>query len=320
MLSNTRRALAGAIASVAALSLAACASSGSAAPSSPRATPTSSAAAAQFPVTVHAANGNVTIARRPTAIVSLSATATEMLFAIGAGAQVKAVDRDSDYPPNVPRSTLNALELNVEAVAAYQPDLVVAAGLSKAQSQQLAKLSVHVLDEPAATDVSQSYQQLTQLGAATGHPNAAAAVVARMKQQIAAIARSTPKRSATYYYELDQTYYSVTSATFIGRALRLLGLASIADSAKGAAASGGYPQLSAEFILNADPGYVFLADTRCCKQSLATLARRPGWSTLSAVRNGRVLALDDDIASRWGPRLVDLLRTVADAIKQHPAP
>ena len=320
MLSNTRRALAGAIASVAALSLAACASSGSAAPSSPRATPTSSAAAAQFPVTVHAANGNVTIARRPTAIVSLSATATEMLFAIGAGAQVKAVDRDSDYPPNVPRSTLNALELNVEAVAAYQPDLVVAAGLSKAQSQQLAKLSVHVLDEPAATDVSQSYQQLTQLGAATGHPNAAAAVVARMKQQIAAIARSMPKRSATYYYELDQTYYSVTSATFIGRALRLLGLASIANSAKGAAASGGYPQLSAEFILNADPGYVFLADTRCCKQSLATLARRPGWSTLSAVRNGRVVALDDDIASRWGPRLVDLLRTVADAIKQHPAP
>ena len=320
MLSNTRRALAGAVASVAALSLAACASSGSAAPSSPRATPTSSAAAAQFPVTVHAANGNVTIPRKPTAIVSLSATATEMLFAIGAGAQVKAVDRDSDYPPNVPRSTLNALELNVEAVAAYQPDLVVAAGLSKAQSQQLAKLSVHVLDEPAATDVSQSYQQLTELGAATGHPDDAAAVVARMKQQIAAIARSMPKRSATYYYELDQTYYSVTSATFIGRALRLLGLASIADSAKGAAASGGYPQLSAEFILNADPGYVFLADTRCCKQSLATLARRPGWSTLSAVRNGRVVALDDDIASRWGPRLVDLLRTVADAIKQHPAP
>ena len=320
MLSNTRRALAGAAASVAVLSLAACASSGTAAPSSAPATPTSSAAAAQFPVTVHAANGNITIARRPTAIVSLSATATEMLFAIGAGPQVKAVDRDSDYPPNVPRSTLNSLELNVEAVAAYQPDLVVAAGLSKAQSQQLARLSVHVLDEPAATDVSQSYQQLTQLGAATGHPDGAAAVVARMKQQIAAIARSMPKRSATYYYELDQTYYSVTSATFIGRALRLLGLASIADSAKGAAASGGYPQLSAEFILNADPGYVFLADTRCCKQSLATLARRPGWSTLSAVRNGRVVALDDDIASRWGPRLVDLLRTVADAIKQHPAP
>src|SRR5262249_56651278 len=125
-----------------------------------------------------------------------------------------------------------ALERNGEPVAAYQPALVVAAGLSKAQSQQLAKLSVHVLDEPAATDVSQSYQQLTELGAATGHPDDAAAVVARMKQQIAAIARSMPKRSATYYYELDQTYYSVTSATFIARALPLLGLATIPDSAQ----------------------------------------------------------------------------------------
>jgi iron complex transport system substrate-binding protein len=320
MLSNTRRALAGLVASVAALSAAACSSSGTPAPSSTPTTPTPSVAAAQFPVTVHAANGNVTITRKPTAIVSLSATATEMLFAIGAGAQVKAVDRDSDYPRNVPRTSLNALELNVEAVAAYQPDLVVAAGLSKAQAQQLATLHVHVLDEPAVTDISQSYRQLTELGDATGHPDGAAAVVAHMKQQIATIAHSAPKLSATYYYELDQTYYTATSTTFIGRALRLLGLTSIADSAKGAAASGGYPQLSAEFILSADPGYVFLADTRCCKQSAATVARRPGWSTLSAVRSGRVVALDDDIASRWGPRIVDLLRTVAHAIQQHPLP
>lgn len=320
MLSNTRRALAGLVVTAAALAAAGCGSSGTPAPSSPPTTTTASSAAAPFPVTVHAANGNVSITRKPTAIVSLSATATEMLFAIGAGTQVKAVDKDSDYPPSVPRTSLNALALNVEAVAAYQPDLVVAAGLSKAQSQQLATLSIHVLDEPAVTDISQSYQQLTQLGAATGHRDGAAAVIARMKQQIAAIARTAPKQAATYYYELDQTYYSVTSATFIGHALRLLGLRSIADSAKGAAASGGYPQLSAEFILNADPGYVFLADTRCCKQSLATVARRPGWSTLSAVRDGRVVALDDDIASRWGPRIVDLLRTVANAMQQHPLP
>src|SRR5262249_14377104 len=142
---------------------------------------------------------------------------------------------------------------------------------------------------------------------------------ATMKQQIDAISKSTRKQNATYYYELDQTYYSVTSTTFIGRVLGLLGLKSIADSAKGAAASGGYPQLSAEYILKADPDYVFLADTKCCKQSRATVAKRPGWSTLNAVRDGRVVPLDDDIASRWGPRVVDLLRTVSAAIKEHPA-
>jgi len=320
MFTHSRRARAALVASAASLVAlsAACSSSGSPAPNSASSSGTTAASAAHFPVTVHAGNGTVTIAGKPAAIVSLSPTATEMLYAIGAGAQVKAVDKDSDYPAGTPRTTLNAVALNAEAVAKYQPDLVVAAGLAPAQAQQLAKLNVKVLDEPAATDVSQSYEQLTQLGDATGHPDGAATVIASMKQKIAATLKTASKRAATYYYELDQTYYSVTSTTFIGRVLRLLGLTSIADAAKGAAASGGYPQLSAEFILKADPDYVFLADTRCCQQSLTTIGKRPGWSALSALRGGRVVSLDDSIASRWGPRVVDLLSTVAGALQQHP--
>lgn len=321
MFTHSRRARAALVASAASLVAlsAACSSSGSPAPNSASSSGTTAASAAHFPVTVHAGNGTVTIAGKPAAIVSLSPTATEMLYAIGAGAQVKAVDKDSDYPAGTPRTTLNAVALNAEAVAKYQPDLVVAAGLAPAQAQQLAKLNVKVLDEPAATDVSQSYQQLTQLGDATGHPDGAATVIASMKQKIAATLKTASKRAATYYYELDQTYYSVTSTTFIGRVLRLLGLTSIADAAKGAAASGGYPQLSAEFILKADPDYVFLADTRCCQQSQTTVGKRPGWSALSAVRGARVISIDDSIASRWGPRVVDLLSTVATALQQHPA-
>jgi len=320
MFTHSRRACAALVASAASLVAlsAACSSSGSPAPNSASSSGTTAASAAHFPVTVHAGNGTVTIAGKPAAIVSLSPTATEMLYAIGAGAQVKAVDKDSDYPAGTPRTTLNAVALNAEAVAKYQPDLVVAAGLAPAQAQQLAKLNVKVLDEPAATDVSQSYQQLTQLGDATGHPDGAATVIASMKQKIAATLKTASKRAATYYYELDQTYYSVTSTTFIGRVLRLLGLTSIADAAKGAAASGGYPQLSAEFILKADPDYVFLADTRCCQQSLTTIGKRPGWSALSSVRGARVVTIDDSIASRWGPRVVDLLSTVAAALQQHP--
>ena len=318
MLSHSRRALAALIASLAAFSAAACSSSSSPAPSSAGGRGTTSGAAAHFPVTLHPANGVVTITRKPTAIVSLSPTATEMLFAIGAGAQVKAVDKNSDYPPSAPRTTLDALQLNAEAIAAYQPDLVVASGLTKPQSQQLTRLQVKVLDEPAATDIAQSYQQISELGAATGHPGAASAEIASMKQQIAAVVQAAPKQPASYYYELDQTYYSVTSTTFIGRVLGLIGLKSIADAATGAAASGGYPQLAAEYILKADPDYVFLADTRCCKQSKVTVAKRPGWSSVSAVAEGRVVPLDDDIASRWGPRIVDLLRTVSEAIRQHP--
>src|SRR5581483_2552340 len=312
MLSTPRRVLA-ALTAVAALSAtAACSSSGSV--GNPTHKATTSPAAAQFPVTVRSAGGTFTSTHRPKAFVSLSPTATEMLYAIGAGGQVKAVDKNSDYPATAPRTKLDSLQLNTEAVAAYQPDLVVAAGLTAAQTKQLQTLHIPVLDEPAAVDLNQSYQEFTQLGQVTGHRDGAAKTVATMKREIAAIVRATPKQHATYYYELDQTYYSVTSATFIGRTLHLLGLTSIADAAKGAAAAGGYPQLSAEFILKANPTYVFLADTRCCKQSVTTVGRRAGWSTLGAVRAGRVVPLDDDIASRWGPRIVDLLRTVSQAM------
>lgn len=318
MLNHTRGAIGTAILA-AAVAVAGCSSSGPAHSQAGGTAPsTSTASAAAFPVTVHDTNGAVTIASRPTAIVSLSPTATEMLFAIGAGSQVKAVDKDSDYPGGAPRTKLDAYQLNVEAVAAYQPDLVVASNLTPAQTKELATLHIPTLLTPAATDLAQAYQQIALLGQATGHAPSAAAEVRTMKQQIATLV-SGAHRPATYYYELDQTYYSETSSTFIGQVLKLLGLKSIADSAKGAAASGGYPQLSAEFILKANPAYVFLADTKCCKQSQATVAKRPGWSSLAAVHDGRVVELDDDIASRWGPRIVDLLRTVADALKQHPA-
>lgn len=282
---------------------------------------TAAASGAQFPVTIHAANGTVTITTKPMAIVSLSPTATEMLYAIGAGPQVKAVDKFSDYPPGTPLTTLDGNSPNVEAIAAYQPDLVVASQLTPGLAAQLNALGITVLNDPAAENLDQEYQQFLQLGQATGHPDAATAEVATIKTQIAQIVASTPKpgRPTPYYYELDPTYYSETSSTFIGQVLGLLGLHSIADSATGAAAAGGYPQLNAEFILHANPAYILLADTICCTQSALTVAARPGWSHLAAVTHGRVLGLNDDIASRWGPRIVVLLHQVATELAQHPA-
>jgi iron complex transport system substrate-binding protein len=316
MLNHSRLATCAALAAVC-VAVVACSSSGSAQTSGPTTSGHSSAAA--FPVTVQAANGSLTITRKPTAIVSLSPTATEMLFAIGAGGQVKAVDKNSDYPADAPHTNLDAYQLNAEAVAAYHPDLLVASNLTPAQTKQLKTLQIPTLLEPAASDLNQAYAQLRALGRATGHSAEAAHEVASMRTKIGKIVAGTPKSASTYYYELDQTYYSETSATFLGTVLHLLGLTSIADSAKGAAASGGYPQLSGEFIVKANPTYIFLADTRCCKQSPATVAKRPGWSALAAVRDGRVISLDDDIASRWGPRIVDLLDKVARVIRQHPA-
>jgi iron complex transport system substrate-binding protein len=278
-------------------------------------TPTANPQQSSFPLSVKAANGEVRIGKRPDRIVSLSPTATEMLFAIGAGDQVVAVDDNSNYPPQAPMTELSAYQPNVEAVAKYSPDLVVISddlGIVKS----LGKLSIPVMLEPAAKNLDDTYAQIEQLGAATGHVADAVRLVASMKSEIQHLVASAPDfdHPLIYYHELDQTYYTATSSTFIGQIYGLLGLRNIADEAKGAAS--GYPQLSAEYIIKADPDVIFLADTKCCGQSAATVAKRPGWDQIAAVKDGAVVSLDDDVASRWGPRVVDLLLVVEQALSR----
>jgi iron complex transport system substrate-binding protein len=135
-----------------------------------------------------------------------------------------------------------------------------------------------------------------------------------MKARIARAVKSAPKhRSFSVYHELTPDYYSATSKTFIGKVYRLFGLRNIADSAGGTT---NFPQLSGEYVIAANPDLIFLADSKCCAQSRATVAARPGWNTISAVRSARVVRLDDDVASRWGPRLVGLVQTVAAYVRR----
>jgi iron complex transport system substrate-binding protein len=275
---------------------------------------TPSAALAKFPVTVDAANGHVTIAKRPARIVVLSATATETLFAIGAGRQVIAVDDQSNYPSRAPRTKLSSYKPNAEAVARYKPDLVVTSTSSGKLIPALGKLHIPVLLEPSATHIGGAYSQMRQIGAATGHAGAARRLVERMKSQIAKAVAATPKGpDLSVYHEISPDYYSATSKTFIGRVYSLFGLRNIAD--KAAKAGNQYPQLSGEYVLASNPDIVVLSDTKCCKQSVATVKQRPGWASMSAVVSGRVLPVSDDVASRWGPRIVDFVRIVARAVR-----
>ena len=123
-----------------------------------------------------------------------------------------------------------------------------------------------------------------------------------------------PGKALTAYYELDTTYYSLTSTTFVGSLLKSLGVVNIAD-AQSTTADAGYPQLSAEYILSANPKMIFLADTVCCKASAATVAKRPGFSKVAAVKNGEVIGLNDSVASRWGPRLSLLMNELTASVK-----
>lgn len=309
-----------ALVAVAAIAAASAACGSSSASDSAGGASTAQADPAGFPVTVTTAGGKTHLTTRPDAIISLSPTATEMLYAIGAGKQVKAVDSDSDYPPTAPITKLSGFEPNAEAIAAYKPDLVIISNNIDGIAAKLTALSVPVLDLPAAADLSDVYQEFSELGAATGHVAQAKSEDSKLAAAVATIVASEHRRAkpSTYYYELSANpYYSVTDSTFVGSVLSLLGMKSIADSAKGAAAAGGYPELSPEFILKANPDYILLADAGSANggQDAATVSSRSGWSALTAVKDKHIIVLNADIASRWGPRIVELLKTVAASIK-----
>ena len=272
------------------------------------------ATAADFPVTITAGNGKVTIRKQPRRIISLSPTATESLFAIGAGKQVIAVDDQSDYPKSAPRTSLSGFTPNVEAIAAYEPDLVIISYDPKGLSDALEKLGIPVVVHDAARTFPGAYQQIRQLGLVTGQREGATKVVSRMKTQIARLVAKSKGLAAglSVYHELTPDFYSASSNSFVGKVYTLLGLRNIADA--GDQSGSGYPQLSAEYIVAQSPDLIVLADIVCCGQKASTVAARPGWSRISAVRTGSVVRIDDSLASRWGPRLVSFFRAMSTAI------
>ena len=270
-----------------------------------------------YPVQV----GKVTLDKQPTSIVSLSPTATEMLFAVGAGDQVKAVDDQSNYPKEAPRTKLSGFKPNAEAIAKQKPDLVIVSDDLNKIVDQLTKLKIPVYEAPAAKDLADTFREISEIGALTGHQDKAQKVVADITAGLDRARKSVQPRDKplTYYYELDEKLYTLTSKTFVGSLLAQLGLVNIADKADADGKKGGYPQLSQEALVKADPDIIFLADTKCCDQSADTVKKRKGWSGVSAVEKRQIVALDDDVASRWGPRIVDLFQTVAAMVAKVPA-
>ena len=251
-------------------------------------------------------------------IVSLSPTATEILFAIGAGERVVAVDQFSNHPAEAPFSDLDGFTVNVEAVAAYEPQLVIMQ--SNQASAELEALGIEVIVQDSPADIDGIYAQIEQIGAATGDIAGAAEVVLDMQTRLAELIAEAPSADGmTYYHELGTDYYSLNSESFVAQIYALFGLETIGDQADGEAFAG-YLPLSEEFILGADPDLIFLADTIYAGQTAETVAARPGWSDLSAVRNGAVIELDDDIASRWGPRVVEFAEAIAAALTLVSAP
>ena len=255
----------------------------------------------------------------PTKIISLSPSSTEILYAIGAGDQVIAVDSQSNYPPESEskKTDLSGYEPNVEAIAAYEPNLVVHDGTTDLGSQ-LDALGIPHFAGLAPEDFDDVYVQIEQTGAVTGHAAEAAELVAQMQIDVdAAIADvAEPEVPLTYYHEVDNTYFSVNSNTFIAQVYGLFGMRNSADTAESTTP---YPQLSAEFIISQNPDMIFLGDADY-GESAETVGARPGWDVISAVANNAVVPVSADISSRWGPRVVEFIQIVSTAIETATVP
>ena len=243
-------------------------------------------------------------------IVSLSPTATEILFAIGSGEQVIAVDDQSNFPSSAPMTDLSGYTPNVEEIAAYDPDLVVTSYDPGDLVDGLNVLGIKSLIQGAAMTLEDTYFQITELGELTGRSEEAEKLNEEIQSTVSSVAPFSGE--LTYYHEVDNTLFTTTSKTFLGQLYELMGLVNIADPAD--EAGFGWPQLSSEFIVDSDPDLIFLADGDL-GESAQTVSNRPGWSSMQAVAEGRIIVLDTDIASRWGPRVVDFLDQVKSEIE-----
>lgn len=264
-----------------------------------------------FPVTLDVYGTPFTIDARPERIVSLSPSATEGLFAVGAGPQVIAADEFSDFPAEAPTTTLSGFTPNVEAIVAFDPDLVVVSFDPGDLVASLAATGIPVLVLNAAVDLDDVMRQLEILGEVTGNLDAAFEVVVDLEARISVAVAATPEldEPLTYFHLLDETLFSVTSNTFIGSVYGLFGLVNVADAADPDGSAFGFPQLSAEFLVDADPDLVFLASG-----DVASFRDLEVLGQLRAVEDDAVIELLPDVSSRWGPRIVDFVEQIASAV------
>ncbi len=267
-----------------------------------------SEAIGEYPRTIDTEAGAVTVESQPQSIVSLSATATEMLFAIGAGDSVVAVDTYSNYPPEAPEPTLDGFTPDLEAILANSPDLVVASGLPEDVSAGLTGAGVTVMILSTAGSIDDTFDQIAQLGLATDQIDGAASTNAEIQAGISAVVDNLPNREepVRVFHEIDDSFYTATSNSFIGDVYGLMGFENVADPLDDGS---GFPLVDGESIIAADPTLiVFTTDAAYAVEDITS---RPGWETITAVNGGNVVQVDADIASRWGPRVVDFMEVLA---------
>ncbi len=262
---------------------------------------------AVFPVTVTDSNGKqLVFDSSPESIVALAPSFVEVLFAVGAGDAVVAVDQNTDFPPEAAtRTKLSGFEPSVEGIAALEPDLVIIFFDPGGLEEALEGLGIPVLFLASPQSVEGVFEQIELLGQATGHADDAELLIDGMREGIDAIDEklAAVPEGPRVFHEVGPELYTASDDDFVGDLYIILKAQNIATGA------GPFPQLTEEAVIAADPEVIILADVPAVTPE--EVKARPGWDSVSAVQNDRVFAVDPDLVSRQGPRLVDGLEELA---------
>ena len=257
-------------------------------------------------------SSNALAENKPNKIISISPSLTEILFAIGASPQVIAVDSQSNFPKNVPRTSLSAYEPNLEAIASFKPDLVVLSYDIGDSVKGLNMVGIDTLLLPTPKNFSEILKQIMVLGESTGNTKKANKLIIDMENKMRRLTILRKKRRPIkIYHEIDENYYSASSFSFIGSIYQMLNLKNIADNAD--KEGYGYPKLSPEYIISSNPDLIILPGKT--SDHIIKMIERPGWKHISAVKNNKFLRVESDVASRWGPRLPEFANSIVDFLE-----
>jgi len=284
-------------------------------PVPPTATPT------QEPITLTDGLGNtVTLEQPAQRIVALAPSITESLFAIGAGGQIVARDDNSKFPAEAEQiPSVGGLwgDLPLETILSYQPDLVIVAEIispDKVKQMQDAGLTVFWVPNPK--DFDGLYKNLRDLAKLTGHEEEAEKLIAQLQERVQAVedALADVTDEPLVFYELDGTDpanpWTTGPNTFISNTIKMAKGRNVGDVLDKA-----WAQISTEELVKQNPDIILLADAPY-GVTPESVAQRPGWDAIKAVKEGKVYPFDPNLLSVPGPRLVDGLETLA--VMLHP--
>ena len=238
----------------------------------------------------------------PKRIISLSPSITEILFEIGSGNQVIAVDNLSNYPNEAPITDISAYDPNVEAISLLNPDLVILSYNIKNLKAALKKIGIETIYLPAPLNFEDILDQIDYLGLQTGNEDKAKKLISKMKNRMKTLQKLRENEKATkIYHEIDPNYYSPSKFSFIGDIYQKLNYKNVADKAD--ISNLGYPKLSPELIISENPDLIVLPGKD--NKYVEKVKLRPGWGYIEAVKKNNFLLTNNDIASRWGPRILN---------------